>query len=481
MCRIRCTGHTIYYSGALYEAMKAGHNDTVMSFLQGFEVTEVADYEGVTLLHLAAACGNVPITKYLIKAGYVIDVVDNCGCTPLLFAVRMNRSKVVQLLINSGADVNFQDARGKTPMHRAVRNGDYEHVMLLLSHGADINVKDVEGGTAVRSIILCSKHPEILKLLMANGSNIHDVDKTGKMQCQYIFKYGNEQAVEILLNYGADMSVQDCFGDTPLHYVACNNDRDVIKVIYRCQLSVDERNLAGQTALHKAAEVGNLNCTKLLLEKGADPNGKDLIGRTPLYFAVTNNNRAWLEVRSDLIRYLFQCGARLSEPIANRHIVKFVVEQGIYPITFTVVEHIAKLDSLQISVTDIDRKAIETHSEIKDYYECCVEEIESMKTKTAFGRITYYNLLCDSVEKICAYARNESFTNCYKMVELLKHYPKHSRTLFNKCTMVYERFKFIENAAVFLSTIIPYTDPHHLAIRRIIYYLSADDLRRLAR
>jgi ankyrin repeat protein len=537
--------------------MKDGRNETVMSFLQGFEVTAVADYEGVTLLHLASACGNADITKYLIKAGYEIDIMDNCGCTPLLFAVRMNRSRIVQLLLNAGAnvccsnfygvnplsaairkknnvvnnmiinalvvalaeldmdkesmatmlikadwslqfamkfknltltkmmieqgaDVNFQDSRGKTPLHRAVRNGDYEHVTLLLNHGADINLKDVEGGTALRSVILCSKHPEILRLLMANGANIHDIDKIGKMQCQQIFKYGNERAVKILLNYGADMRVQDCFGDTALHYVACNNDREVIKVLYHSEFLVDGRNLAGQTALHKAAEVGNLNCAKFLLEKGADPNGKDLMGKTPLYFAVKNNDRVWLEVRSDLIRLLFEYGARLSKPIANRHIVKFVVEQGIYPITFSVVEHVAKLESLRVSVDDIDMGAIRAHSAIREYFEDCQKEIADMKARTAFGRITYYNLLCDGITRISAYAGNENFVECYKMVELLNFFPKHSRTIFNKCNMVYEKHKLMENAAAFLSSILPFADSYHLVIRKIIFHLSPEDLRRLA-
>ncbi|EKX53125.1 hypothetical protein GUITHDRAFT_44578, partial [Guillardia theta CCMP2712] len=64
----------------------------------GVEV-DIADYDGRTPLHLAAANGNTSILEYLIQQeGVVVNATDRFGYTPLDDALRHSKKTAVAIL-----------------------------------------------------------------------------------------------------------------------------------------------------------------------------------------------------------------------------------------------------------------------------------------------------------------------------------------------------------------------------------------------
>lgn len=66
---------------------------------QNLNIREVKDYDGRTLLHLAASEGAVSSAEWLVATGVDLSAVDRFGRTPLMEALINNHSPVAQLLL----------------------------------------------------------------------------------------------------------------------------------------------------------------------------------------------------------------------------------------------------------------------------------------------------------------------------------------------------------------------------------------------
>ena len=97
--------------GPLYEAVSTGQ---VAEFLLENDVDiNVTDDYGRTLLHYAAAAGQVAAVELLLEKRADINVTDEYGCTPLHWAAREGQVAAVELLLEKGADREAQDEYGR--------------------------------------------------------------------------------------------------------------------------------------------------------------------------------------------------------------------------------------------------------------------------------------------------------------------------------------------------------------------------------
>lgn len=101
-----------------------------------------AQYEhGYTSLIAASALpddlASVAIVKLLLEAGASVNLADNEGFTPLHWAAACGGTARVEALLCAGADVNASSFDGETPLHRAARFGRDDAVKCLLEAGAD--------------------------------------------------------------------------------------------------------------------------------------------------------------------------------------------------------------------------------------------------------------------------------------------------------------------------------------------------------
>jgi truncated hemoglobin YjbI len=140
-------------------------------------------YSGRTLLHGAAAAGNLAIVELLLRLGAVPDVADAGGHTPLYCVANECKARggasVVRALIQAGASV---DASGGvkhcTALHMAARRGNVEVAEALLDCGAGIEARDSLGDTPLRRAVNCDK-TNVATLLLARGADPHSKGSKG--------------------------------------------------------------------------------------------------------------------------------------------------------------------------------------------------------------------------------------------------------------------------------------------------------------
>ncbi len=109
---------------------------------------------GQTLLHLAAAKGDVEATSWLLDHGAdvnaAIDCADNCaerGYTPLHSGLEFRDDGMTVLLLARGARVEAAGADRRTALHKAADRGKLSGAFVLARHGADLTRTDAAGKT----------------------------------------------------------------------------------------------------------------------------------------------------------------------------------------------------------------------------------------------------------------------------------------------------------------------------------------------
>jgi hypothetical protein len=106
----------------IYEAAETGDLSRVRALLAvDPELAKRRDRKhSRTLLHLAAARGNIPLAELLLIHGAEIDAVDPAtGRTPLHLAALQGYSQLVRFLLARGANRHAIDAGGHTPLEVA--------------------------------------------------------------------------------------------------------------------------------------------------------------------------------------------------------------------------------------------------------------------------------------------------------------------------------------------------------------------------
>jgi ankyrin repeat protein len=110
--------------------------------------------KGRTLLHIAAADGNLEVAGWLIAKGAALDAPNDCsdhcaerGNTPLHDALNFRDDAMSALLLERGTDVHARGANGWTPLHLAGDRGKLGGAFVLCRYGADPALKDSAGKT----------------------------------------------------------------------------------------------------------------------------------------------------------------------------------------------------------------------------------------------------------------------------------------------------------------------------------------------
>jgi ankyrin repeat protein len=110
--------------------------------------------KGQTLLHLAAAEGDIEVATWLLEHGADTNAANNCddGCaergyTPLHAALEFRDHEMTELLLGRGARHDAAGADGRTALHTAAARGKLSGAFVLARHGADLTRADAAGKT----------------------------------------------------------------------------------------------------------------------------------------------------------------------------------------------------------------------------------------------------------------------------------------------------------------------------------------------
>lgn len=89
--------------------MKSGQGEINVEDVKNESHANVADSNGLTALHWAAAYGQLISAQLLIESGAEIDIEGSDGETPLLLAASGGHHDVVRYLLSEGANPNHVD------------------------------------------------------------------------------------------------------------------------------------------------------------------------------------------------------------------------------------------------------------------------------------------------------------------------------------------------------------------------------------
>lgn len=295
---------------ALHSAAADGNLEIVKLLVERGANLNLCDRQGISTLALAVRySGNLDVARYLLqklaaqgdKNSY-ITAVDIRGQTVLHAAAAGGNLGIVKLLIEEGADLGLRDKKGNSALSWAVQGGSMDIVQYLLLQFAAkgdersyITAVDTRGRTALHRAA-AKGHVEIVKMLLGVAgadSALRARDNVLGMTPLHSAAFqGHDKVVDILLEYGGDMGVKNRLGETPFDMALKGWNRGtgssegggncLICMIKNSQgVLVDSRRL-----LYTAAKKGNESIVRYLLELGVNPNEVDEHGWTPMLFAL---------------------------------------------------------------------------------------------------------------------------------------------------------------------------------------------------
>ena len=138
-------------------------------------------YSTRSLLHAAAAAGNLPMVTALLKLGVDADIQDGGGHTPLYCVGNecCGGGVVVRALVQGGARVDAcEGVKQCTALHMAARRGNVEAAEALLECGTNIEARDAAGETPLRRAVNCGQ-TGVARLLLEKGANRHSAGSKG--------------------------------------------------------------------------------------------------------------------------------------------------------------------------------------------------------------------------------------------------------------------------------------------------------------
>lgn len=131
---------------------------------------------------------------------------------------------------------------------------------------------------------------EVLKKLIAKGSDINKKNKKGQLPIFLAIQNDHVDIVRYLVEHRADLTLQDQYAGTPLHNAAFMGNIEIAKLLINAGADVNAvSSRDGSTPICNAVMEDKVEMVRFLLERGADLNVK--IGyyeETLLHFSVSN-------------------------------------------------------------------------------------------------------------------------------------------------------------------------------------------------
>eukprot|EP01062_Namystynia_karyoxenos_P076895 TRINITY_DN7627_c0_g1_i1.p1 TRINITY_DN7627_c0_g1~~TRINITY_DN7627_c0_g1_i1.p1 ORF type:complete len:1528 (+),score=500.57 TRINITY_DN7627_c0_g1_i1:83-4666(+) len=157
----------------------------------------LADYDGRTPLHIAAAKGEVEVAKRLIDAGAPLDCRDHVGVTPLREAVWNRNEEVVRLLQSRGASLVLDEETACIDMCCLIDAGDEERLRLMLFAGQSPNVAEYDRRTPLH-VAAARGNSALCKLLVQYGADETSADVWGNGAAEEALHCGHSKLAEKL-------------------------------------------------------------------------------------------------------------------------------------------------------------------------------------------------------------------------------------------------------------------------------------------
>ncbi|KAG2444244.1 hypothetical protein HXX76_001001 [Chlamydomonas incerta] len=255
-----------------------------------------------SLLHAAAASGDVPILDALLAAAADVTAVDQDDNTPLHWACRSDAgAKAAEALLKKKAKLDAVNRAGMTPLAVAAAAGAGGLVDVLLKAGAKADFAPAGGPTPLHAAVAATcgssgaaaAAPAAAEgVASASSSTSGSGSGSGGLKPSLMLA-----VVDKLVAAGAPLAGKDAGGRTPLMVLAgAGRVAEALQLMERPGVGLDELDGSGRSVL--LAEVGgsgppHMDLVRGLVAKGAsadlqDPSTKD----SPLHVAARRGDAA---------------------------------------------------------------------------------------------------------------------------------------------------------------------------------------------
>lgn len=247
---------------------------------------EMPEVDRISLLHLAAASGDVNSVKTLVPLLTNVDAMDERGWTALMYATAGGHLEVLKLLLQARAKPNHVARNGITPLMVAAHTGNGPVAAALLAAGASAAARNDFGETA-GAIALASGPSELTKLL-----GVQPGPASFHQQLAAAAARKDLDAVKRLLDSGAPAArPASATGDTPaIVAAACAGESSTIRLLAQRGAGLGEKDPNGVTPLIAAVLCGQLEAVRTLAQLKAPAQDKTKGGIDAVTAAIARGN-----------------------------------------------------------------------------------------------------------------------------------------------------------------------------------------------
>jgi ankyrin repeat protein len=229
--------------------------------------------DGATAIAWAAHWNDLEAAELLLRAGADVNTANDFGVTPLSLACTNGSAAMVERLLAAGADPNRGQATGETPLMTAARTGNVAAVKALLARGADVDARENVAGQTALMWSVSERHPEVARLLIEEGANVHARSKGGFTPLLFAAREGDVESARLLIAAGTGVDQAAPDGATPV-VLAAASGREAVAIFLLEHGADANLSAAGYTALHAAVPKAEPDLVNALLAHGADPNAR---------------------------------------------------------------------------------------------------------------------------------------------------------------------------------------------------------------
>jgi len=349
-------------------------NVTIDDILKWLECGIDVNYMNVfTALTSAATKGNLNVLNVLITNGANVESSTMFGQTPLMAAALYGHVDIIDALLKQKAEVNTKDLHGCSALHYASNIGNVAIMKLLIKSGKNLDI-DTQTNQGLSALLLTSTSYgdlESMKLLIANGANVHKVSVEYGTPLHQVAAHGHLNKFKYLISETTiDINSPTPAGTTPLMLAIKEKQFELVKALLQEKAQVNAQRNDGLSALHfatasikifeiliehganinlksdiygtpmtRAAILGHLDVVKYLIEKKADINVKTATGETPLMAAAEHG---YFEIVKALLQEKAEVNPQMNDGSSALH---FAASQGHFEIVKALLEKKANVNA----------------------------------------------------------------------------------------------------------------------------------------
>ncbi|XP_077451702.1 ankyrin repeat domain-containing protein 26 isoform X3 [Stigmatopora argus] len=215
-----CVGYEVKEKdlGKFHKAAWRGDVAKLEHLAKSTDVNQV-DKQNRTALHLACACGNVEVVRFLVDQNVKVNLRDNQNRSALIKAVQGQHDLCASILLEHNADPNLVETEGNMALHLASSIPSISTVETLLEHDADVNAQNKEGVSPL-AVAVQEGHVEIVEYLLKKGADVNILDRDQRSPLMVAACGGQISIVRILLQFHADPTLKDNKGQSAEDYAA---------------------------------------------------------------------------------------------------------------------------------------------------------------------------------------------------------------------------------------------------------------------